>query len=622
MKTKLCKVTLAFSMLLLSKISSAQSGVSCVNAQPINVSYPAAAPASVHTITSYQNYWYSFSGGAKNQVITLKNNILSPEVTSIKVFSGPCYFQTLVGSDAVSSPGDSTLQVTLTNTHYNETYYLEVVGNNTSGNKVDFTLSVMFADNCSHPYVTPTCATVLNPTNPCELTINGDFEQHGTAYPTGFSQQPIYQYIDLACTHFNLGEFNANYAGAGTPDYFIKNPNDYTSNGEYVGFESGTNCSVETEVPCNTVTYSWGHDNVNSPPNNAATYHGSNAYAGFMIEHSVTTYTTSNPGGGKTESTVTHLWCEYIGTTLASPLVCGVTYKCSYWIQLADYAYNSVNNIGMMFSTVNSLSPTAVTTIATPGYDASSTWYEYNPSSTNTFLATLVAIDNTPTTSAAVINNRGTWKQLSFTYTAKGGEQYVYIGNFLPTDASTAFTPITPVNNPTINPADHFWTDINAPSIQSLPCNIFSESTGALTNDAYYIIDDISVQPDYTPLSISTNTAICSNNADVLNVTGGFTIASNCGGASQVYTWNTGQTGTPITVYPMGMPTTGYTVTNSISALPGCTYSTAVTISVSPTPTCPIISGNLCSGQSATLTVTNADPSKQPWLIVYFDFIF
>jgi hypothetical protein len=588
LKQKLLLTCLA---IIFSFSASAQIGSSCANAQAIiigNNSSPVANPASSHnpsvqTQTSNTNYWYNFKANETTKIIKLVNKVTSPLATSIKVYSGTCNNPTLIGSGSivntasVSPSGfNDSIQVTVSRLIIGRTYLIEVSGN--AGAK-NYALSInSVLTSCS--YGAPIQHSVVSATG-CELVNNGGFEQHST-FGSGFSQPGGLCYIYNANGWFNpaqgLSASNPGPAWGATPDYFYP---DYTptstGGGQIETSENGANCEFDTDVPSNANTFSWGHDPTitsNSNPNNASTHIGSYGYAGLYGED----VTVANNPNQAVPPPANAYYSEYIGTTLRQPLVCGVTYQVSYWIQSASNYFSVCNGMGVMLSkTLASQHYAFPVTVNSLQYQ--STYMV--PDNVNSFAVY----------STSVINTTGSWQKLTFTYVAKGGETYLYIGNFNPTSST-----------------------IQANS---------SHPSGATAIDgAYYIIDDVSLQPMTSPLAITgmPATALCSSVPEVLTATGGFsTPTSSCGGSTIDYTWSTGQTGSQITIDPTTIPTAsttvGYTVTASIPSLPSCTFSTAVTATVDPAPICPTIGSSICSNQTNTITVSNAQPNvNYTWL--------
>jgi len=100
----------------------------------------------------------------------------------------------------------------------------------------------------------------------------------------------------------------------------------------------------------------------------------------------------------------------------------------------------------------------------------------------------------------------------------------------------------------------------------------------------------VSVNPLPTPTATANPGSICPGQGSILTATGGGT-----------YAWSSGQSGASVTVTPS--QTTTYTVTVTNNA---CSATADVTVTVNPVPA-PGVSanpGNICAGQSTTLTAT------------------
>ena len=102
---------------------------------------------------------------------------------------------------------------------------------------------------------------------------------------------------------------------------------------------------------------------------------------------------------------------EYTYCTFTAPMVAGTTYDVSFWVSLSDNSqYGSDNGLQLKFSN---------TVISGPGGN-------WNPLTTIT-----PDIVNT-----VMLTDQTNWVQVSYQYTAAGGEQYMTIGNFYD-DANT-----------------------------------------------------------------------------------------------------------------------------------------------------------------------------------------
>lgn len=174
--------------------------------------------------------------------------------------------------------------------------------------------------------------------------------------------------------------------------------------------------------------------------------------------------------------------------------------------------------------------------------------------------------------------------------------------------ATTSLTvnqnPTITVNNPSIcsgqtatltasNATTYTWsTSSNSNSISVSPTNTTSYTVSGTSNGcSSSTVATVSVIALPT-LTISGNSPICSGTTSTLTVNG---TATN-------YTWMpSGQTATSITVSPTS--TTNYTLTGINGT---CTNTTSATLSVTTTPTLSAPSATICSGQTATLTVSGA----------------
>lgn len=148
---------------------------------------------------------------------------------------------------------------------------------------------------------------------------------------------------------------------------------------------------------------------------------------------------------------------EYFQGSLSSPLVAGTQYKIEFYVSLADNSKNGCNNIGLKFSTT----PVNVTSMCV---------YAATPD---------VNYTGTP------ITDKVNWTKLEFCYTPTvSGLQYFMIGNFFSNVATTTIT---------------------------VP--------GTNSGNAYYYLDDVSIQPSLTtPVTpTATATSNCSSTTMTLS---------------------------------------------------------------------------------------------------------
>jgi gliding motility-associated-like protein len=217
---------------------------------------------------------------------------------------------------------------------------------------------------------------------------------------------------------------------------------------------------------------------------------------------------------------------EYIQVDLAAPLIANETYTVSFYVSCSDGSRFAVDGMGLFFSTGPIIQPGKVV-IPMPG----------DPH-----------INNTPGTA---LQDKDHWVQISGSYTAQGGEQYITIGNFL--------------------------ADIE------LTIHTFSNSSLQI---ASYYIDKISVEPEHSWLELGNDTTLCPGESLMLD-------ASIPGEAN--YTWENGSSDPQRTVLQPG--------TYSVEVEFGCSPSyDQITIDYYDNPY-PFLSNDtaICSGNQIIL---------------------
>lgn len=222
-------------------------------------------------------------------------------------------------------------------------------------------------------------------------------------------------------------------------------------------------------------------------------------------------------------------WYEYLGVRLSQPLTAGTTYHVSFYASCANDAKYATDALGIYFSDTE--------VKCTGGFSG----------------PVLTYVPQVVQTAGAFLNDTLGWQQVSGSFTATGGEEYLVVGYFNP------------------------W---NVANFQTL-----SGSAGR----CYYYLDDFSVEAAVPapaqPGTINGLQAVCENTVQT------FSVAAVPGATS--YTWT----------LPGGW--TGSSATNSITATVGNTSGT-VTVTADNT-----------SGSSApqTLAVTVNPFPAQPGTI-------
>lgn len=200
---------------------------------------------------------------------------------------------------------------------------------------------------------------------------------------------------------------------------------------------------------------------------------------------------------------------EYVQVALSSPLVANTSYTFSMYVSLADNAKYAIDDLGAYIS----VNP---------------------PYSTGNGLLNGVPQAQISSPAGVIISDTLNWLQITGTYIATGGEQYITIGHFKP-DSLT--------NEVTVN-YGHMG--------------------------AYYFYDDISLIPSCCTSSINfiNVTQPSCNNAGAVTAN----LNSSCSASAQRYHWSTGDTIASLTSIASG----NYTIT--ITDNSNCSTSSSINI--------------------------------------------
>ena len=118
---------------------------------------------------------------------------------------------------------------------------------------------------------------------------------------------------------------------------------------------------------------------------------------------------------------------EYLQTQLKEPLVAGEMYRVSFYVSLSEYSSGAVATIGALFTadrvgdTVRSVLMDKEVRHLAPGVSQTVASY-FEPQVVNDY--------------DRVLTDTKAWMQVSGVFTAKGGEQFMTIGNFFPASQS------------------------------------------------------------------------------------------------------------------------------------------------------------------------------------------
>ncbi len=147
---------------------------------------------------------------------------------------------------------------------------------------------------------------------------------------------------------------------------------------------------------------------------------------------------------------------EFLGARLSAPLVAGEVYRVSFYVSCADQVKYASDALGMYFSTT-----------------------QVKASSGNCLSGTILNL--TPqvvSTPGIFLTDYTGWMEVSGTYTALGGEEYIAIGCFVPFNTTTM---------------NHLYSFPGAAD----PAYLNSPATRL-----YYYIDDVSVEKDPLPIQL------------------------------------------------------------------------------------------------------------------------
>ena len=240
-------------------------------------------------------------------------------------------------------------------------------------------------------------------------------------------------------------------------------------------------------------------------------------------------------------------WYEYLGVRLTQPLVAGTVYNVSFYASCANGVDKATDALGIYFS------QTEIKCIS--GF--SGPVLNYTPQ-----------VVQTP---GVFLNDTLGWQQVSGSFTAQGGEEYIVIGYFKP------------------------WNSADFQSINNL--------TGTR---CYYYVDDFSVE-EAVPLpaqpgAISGLQTVCEGSTQL------FSVANVPGATSYTWTFPNGWTGTSSTnSITATVGSVGGNVSVTANNASGSSTAQSITVSVTSFPAQPgTLTGPLtvCSGQSITYSVS------------------
>ncbi len=240
-------------------------------------------------------------------------------------------------------------------------------------------------------------------------------------------------------------------------------------------------------------------------------------------------------------------WREYLHAQLTSPMQAGQSYCVEFFVSLGDNVRYGIEDLGMYIST-------------TPINDPDSVALPYTPQVVNT---------NGPITD---ITN---WVQITGTFVASGGEQYICIGNFQD-DNST---------------------------------NVVCANQNALNPYAYYYVEDVYIAPLNQCCTMLLNGS--SNDETCVGNDGTASVTPNGGAGPFQYNWINGGTTQTIS----GLAAGNYVVT--VTDANSCVASVSVTVNnnggLNINPTSADATCGACDGTATANQIGGTPPFTYLW---------
>ncbi len=324
------------------------------------------------------------------------------------------------------------------------------------------------------------------------------------------------------CNLINNGDFETN---TGLPANLVYNPGQIGLDCPWTSYpgHTGTADCFSSLVPAGTSFYALGSVVGTEAPNSGT------GYAGMA--------TRWGPGGAG--------FREYFQQSLRCPLIAGVNYHLSFFVSLAD---NSEYGGEIKAALCPSLPAAAGFTAIVPPAGSSI--------SPNTLLNTVA--------------KKTGWTLVNYTFTANGGEQFIIIGNFNPTDAAgAAIFPGSGYANAAYVFVDDISLTVNSPLvISATPSTVPCGGTTVLTNN-------YNANINWTGGSLSCTSCV-SPTTGALNTTTTFSgTIMYCTGCSETAT-------TTVTVTPLAVTATATPSTLTPPTLTSSTLTATVTGGVGP----------------------------------------
>jgi outer membrane protein OmpA-like peptidoglycan-associated protein len=230
---------------------------------------------------------------------------------------------------------------------------------------------------------------------------------------------------------------------------FVKCPAGHLVYGDVFSLPGWFSPNIGTPDYFNTCSKRESHPSINWA-GRCEGYSG-NAYAGII------SFMTNRP------------YREYLGVQLTAPLDSGVTYSLQFSFMLSSYSKISSGHLAMLVSDKK---------------------LKVTHDKPMTFTPTIMAMPD-----SGIVKQTGGWQTMSGDYVAKGGEQYVYIGNFS-TAQAVPFYKIKFGGNhePMLSTASYYYIDdvVVQPQVKFIPdIPIVVEDTNPFETDSLIVLKNV-----------------------------------------------------------------------------------------------------------------------------------
>jgi hypothetical protein len=336
------------------------------------------------------------------------------------------------------------------------------------------------------------------------------------------------------------------------------------------------------------------------PLNNAGSEaaHGGCGYAGFASCY--------QPGAG-------NCLREYIREPLRCTLLAGVTYDLNFYVSLSDQSRYD----GVVSAAVCTITP----------------WAGWNCALTPACPAANIV----PAVALTTPNKTG-WTLVSYSFVATGGEQWIVIGNFNPTNPTVQTCPSCTWDGAYVYVDDISLSPQQSLTIAASPSSIPCGGTTTLTNNFGLPVDYSSpsgwscsncisattpglnatttfsgmityctgcTQTATTTVTVSTLSVTASASPTTVTppgISSSTLTATPSGGTGLTYSWSpAGSLSNPSASSPIATPTVTTTYTVTVTNAAGCSATATVTVIVNPQPLCTLVYDyDIPAGQSTS----------------------